>query len=52
MAILTKTVPSSTSSFYFWGEKVSISLGKFCLKLTKCVTIKYSFNEVIWLSLQ
>ena len=23
-----------------------------CLKLTKCVTIEYSFNEIFWLSLQ
>ena len=33
-------------------KKVSISLGKLCLKLTKCDTIKNSFNEVIWISLQ
>ena len=28
-------------------KKVLISLGKLCLKLTKCVTIKYTFYEVI-----
>ena len=62
MAILTKTDAFSSLDFKLFSsnhsnsfsKKVSISLGKFklCLKFTKCVTIKDSFNEVIWLSLQ
>ena len=56
MAILTKTDVSSSFSpgtvFIYFFSKVSISLGKLCLNLTKCVTIKNSFNEIIWLSLQ
>ena len=38
--------------FNLFLKKVSISLWKLCLKLTKCVTIEYSFNEIFWLSLQ
>ena len=56
MAIVTKTGASLSVSFLIhfdlYLRKFSISLGKLYLKLTKCVTIKNSFNEVIWLSLQ
>ena len=38
--------------FNLFLKKVSISLWKLCLKLRKCVTIEYSFNEIFWLSLQ
>ena len=50
MAILTKIdAPSSFlfELYQFIFKKVSISLGKLCLKLTKCVTIKYSVNEYL-----
>ena len=56
MAILTKTGASSSFPQFLninlFLKKVLGSLGKLCLKLTKCVIIKYSFNKVIWLSLQ
>ena len=38
--------------FNLFLKKAFISLWKLCLKLTKCVTIEYSFNEIFWLSLQ
>ena len=57
MTVLTKTgAPAfklfSLIHFNLFLKKVSISLGKLCLKLINCVAIKYSFNVVIWLSAQ
>ena len=51
MTILTKT-DVCIFKFFSWNrfnlflKKVLISLGKLCLKLTICVTIKKIFNEL------